>query len=306
MSALLWNLEQVSLRGRQAPRLHPLSVQLHAGCTAVIGYSGAGKTSLLNLLVGFEKPDSGTLTRPEGRIFWAPQNGGLWPHLTVREHFLTVRSGQPLPSELLRDFDLAHKLDSRPDELSEGEQSRLSVARALWSDASVLVMDEPLVHVDPARAEICWRAIRRHLGMNQYFLIFSTHSPETVLGEAKRALCLKEGRLLYDGSVHDLYQRPPTAELAGFLGPANWFEPEEARGWLGRDEPAARGWRPEQIQILPVADRVITVGSAPRFLGSVEEVELLHESTGQRRVVYHRPASNGLRPGQFVEIISLK
>ncbi len=301
MSSVLWNMDQVSLRGRQTPRLHPLTVQLHAGCTAVIGYSGAGKTSLLNLLVGFEKPDGGALTHPAGRVSWAPQNGGLWPHLTVREHFLTVRPGSPPPDDLLRDFDLTHKLASRPDELSEGEQSRLAVARALWTDAAVLVMDEPLVHVDPSRADRCWQAIRRHLAANDASLVFSTHSPETVLGEAGRALCLKAGRLLYDGSVDDLYRRPPSAELAGFLGPANWFAPEEARVWLDREEPAARCWRPEQIQVAPAARGTITVLAA-RFRGSVAEADLRHEPTGQRRRFYHRPASDRLRAGDPVTI----
>ncbi len=296
MSSVLWNLEQVSLRGRQSARLHPMTLQLHTGCTAVIGYSGAGKTSLLNLLVGFEKPDTGTLTKSAERIFWAPQNGGLWPHLTVREHFSTVRSGA-LPDELLADFDLAQKLDSRPDELSEGEQSRLSVARALWTRAPVLVMDEPLVHVDPARAGVCWQAIRRHLAATQASLIFSTHSPETVLGEAERALCLKAGRLVYDGTVDRLYHHPPTAELAGFLGPTNWFEPDDARFWLERHAPAPRSWRPEQIAIAP-ADRTVFTVLAARFRGSVAEVDLRHEPTGRERRFYHRPASNRLRPGE--------
>ena len=164
----LWSLTQAMLPGRQGPRLHPLTVQLHPGCTAVIGYSGAGKTSLLNLLVGFEKPGAGTVVHPATPVFWAPQDNGLWPHLTVREHFSVVRPGA-LPDDLLRDFDLAHKLARRPDELSEGEQSRLGVARALWSHAPVLVMDEPLVHVDPARAETCWRVIRRHLSRDRGF-----------------------------------------------------------------------------------------------------------------------------------------
>ncbi len=278
-----------------------MTVQLHTGCTAVIGYSGAGKTSLLNLLVGFEKPDAGTLAKPAGRIFWTPQNGGLWPHLTVREHFLIVRPGHPPPDGLLADFDLAHKLASRPDELSEGEQSRLSVARALWTNAPVLVMDEPLVHVDPARADVCWQAIRRHLAATNTSLVFSTHSPETVLGEAGRALCLKAGRLLYDGKVTDLYDQPPTAELAGFLGPTNWFEPDEARLWLDRDGFAPRSWRPEQIAIAP-ADRTVFTVLAARFRGSVAEVDLRHELSGQERRFYHRPASNRLQPGASAAI----
>src|ERR1043166_6290778 len=96
MSESLWKLERVFLQGDYRPRLRDVTLEIRPGVTAVIGQSGAGKTSLLNLLVGFEKPDRGSIS-PIHRfadspipVFWTPQDDGLWPHLSVSEHLETV------------------------------------------------------------------------------------------------------------------------------------------------------------------------------------------------------------------------
>jgi iron(III) transport system ATP-binding protein len=275
-------------------------LQLLEGVTAIVGYSGAGKTSLLNLLAGFEKPDGGLISGAPA-VAWAPQNGGLWPHLNVCEHLQTVCPATRKEEwmALLADFDLTGKLDSRPDELSEGEQSRLSVARALMMPSRVAVMDEPLVHVDPARTEVCWQAIRRHLASGEKSLIFSTHSSETVLGEASRVVCLGEGRLLYEGGVNDLYWRAPSAELARFLGPVNWFTPGEALQWLGVKEEKDICRRPEQIALAAAPDGRFSVETA-RFRGSAAAADLAELATGTIRRFYHRPSHDWLRPGDRV------
>ena len=122
---MLWQLANVSL----APnRLRDVTVAIHPGITAVVGHSGAGKTSLLNLLVDFEKPDHGTIqhTLP---VFWSPQDAGLWPHLTVREHIAAVGGA----ADVLAVFDLTERADCRPAVLSQGECSRLAVARAWFA-----------------------------------------------------------------------------------------------------------------------------------------------------------------------------
>src|SRR5687768_310155 len=127
----LWTLDDVTL----APaRLRGIWLQISRGVTAVLGWSGAGKTSLLNLLVGFEKPSSGSIhfSNPGTELMWVPQNGGLWPHCTVREHLALVRPDSD-STILLDTFDLRHREAARPDELSQGERSRLSIARALHS-----------------------------------------------------------------------------------------------------------------------------------------------------------------------------
>lgn len=305
MSAPLWQFEGVGL-GR---RLHDLTLRIEPGVTAVLGPSGAGKTSLLNLLVGFEKPDAGRLTAACNRgshripLFWAPADGGLWPHLTVSEHLHAVteeNAGQGTETaRWLEQFDLTSRRQSRPGTLSAGEQARLSVARALAANAAVLVMDEPLEHVDPSRVGEYWQIIRRYLAAKGASLVFATHSPRPVLAEAHRVICLADGRLQYDGEVEALYWRPASPELAGRLGDANWLEPEAARLWLQQAESQARCFRPEQISV-QLDGRSQFVVEAARFQGAVAEVEVRHEPTGAVRTFYHRPSSNHLAQGARV------
>ena len=311
MSGLLWTLNDVTLPGTERPRLEGVSCDISTGVTAVIGYSGAGKTSLLNLLAGFERPTRGRIERrfdDTGQrlpLYWVPQEDGLWPHETAAEHLQILAAGiadAPARVEkLLSEFDLIDKSDVVPDLMSQGERARLSVARALAGGAAVLVMDEPLVHVDPARADKYWRVLRNHLTQTDTSLVIATHSPETVLREAEHALCLKDGRLLHQGPVEALYYRPETPELAQFLGAANWLPPQEAQQWNVASPPESPCLRPEQIEIRPIAESPLVVETA-HFSGSIEEVELLNEDSHMRRTFFHRPAENRLRRGARVAI----
>ena len=291
----LWTLDHVSL----APsRLRDVSLILRPGVTAVIGWSGAGKTSLLNVLVGFEKAEGGSV-RGTASIAWVPQDGGLWPHCTAREHLAIARPDGDGLDTLLAAFDLAARAEARPHELSQGEQARLSVARALAAKAAVLVMDEPLAHVDPARAGNYWRVIREHLATTGASLVFSTHLPEIALGEAVRVVCLSEGRVVHDGPVRELYDAPPTAELMTFLGPGNWLTPDEAALWLGAEIKHPRCFRPEQVVIESAPGGEVVVCDA-RFRGTVEEAELQHPQAAVPRMFFHRPAGARLRAGERV------
>ena len=246
----IWQLEGVRHAGLDRARLEGITLEIRDGVTAVMGPSGAGKTSLLNLLVGFEEPAAGRLSfrRPEqsgAPLFWSPPDHGLWPHMSVEEHLRAVAPAEPdgadaSTRDLLAAFDLVECGDLRPERLSQGQCSRLSVARALASGATLLVLDEPLVHVDRARARSYWRWIRDHLRRRAASLVFATHDPETVLAEAQRVICLDGGRLRYDGDVESLYERPSSEDLARCLGRANWFEPGGARA-LDRRRGRSRG-----------------------------------------------------------------
>lgn len=290
--APLWTLDRVSLG---PARLREISATVGRGVTAVLGWSGAGKTSLLNLLVGFEKPERGIIAGPRS-VFWVPQNGGLWPHCTAREHLQVMKASAEKIDELLVSFDLADRAEARPAELSEGECARLSVARALSARAEVLVMDEPLVHVDPARVANYWRVIREHLATTGTPLVFATHEPERVLGEAQRVIYLREGEVLHVGEVGALYNDPPTRELMQSLGPGNWLTPEEAELWLDESCERARCFRPEQIEVAPANISHVLVRAAS-FRGAVAEVELHHLNAAVSRRFFHRPAGANLQPG---------
>jgi len=96
MSELLVEFENATLYGDHRPRLDDVSIAIPSGAIAIVGYSGAGKTSLLNLITQFERPDRGTVTwnlpQHDDRLpmYWVPQTEGLWPHLTVAEHLRVV------------------------------------------------------------------------------------------------------------------------------------------------------------------------------------------------------------------------
>ncbi|MHC5057045.1 MAG: ATP-binding cassette domain-containing protein [Planctomycetota bacterium] len=314
MPRALWKLEDVTLAGDAGrPRLAGVSLEILEGTTAVVGPSGAGKTSLLNVLVGYERPDSGAIVfglaqsdaagseralRFALPLFWVPQRGGLWPHLTALGHLGTVAPGRDADElrALLAEFDIDSRAEARPDQLSEGECSRLAVARALAADPAVLVMDEPLANVDPARVGGYWDVVRGRASERGAAMVFATHSPETVMREAERAVCVREGRVLYAGDVEPLYFRPATEELARCLGEANWLSPRDAREWLGRDEAEARCFRPQEIAVRPDEDGPLVVRSS-RFQGSVAEVELERAGTGERRRFFHRPSPTSMVDG---------
>lgn len=305
MTAPLWTLQEVRLGPAARPRLMVTAASIGSGVTAVIGESGAGKTSLLNLLVGFELPDAGRVefsppgTSPLPRA-WVPGDAGLWPHLSVREH---VRSVTPVPGppNWLEAFDLADVAGQRPETLSMGERSRLAVARSLASGAAVHVMDEPLVHVDAARRDRYWRVIRETLQQQNGSLVFATHSPEEVLCEAERVICIADGRIVWEGEVLSLYDDPPDLRTARFLGPVNWFDPEESGHWFDGTAPQPRCLRPEQLTLTPVDDGRFVV-SETRFAGSLAATDVRDTIRETTRTFYHRPAMQRVAPGMPVAL----
>jgi iron(III) transport system ATP-binding protein len=321
MTEFLWQLQDVSLTTAGVTRLQNINLVIQGGVTAVIGYSGAGKTSLLNLLAAMERPTHGSVIRsfPQTAsklpLYWVPQDGGLWPHWTVHRHLMAVSPQQSASGrdhdlsdfidELLNQFDLKHRQQAFPGDLSMGERSRLAVARSLATRANVLVMDEPLSHVDTVRRPAYWNIIRKQLKQNQTSLVFSTHEPETAIRESESAICLSDGRVLYAGSTMELYRHPESAEVARFLGPINWFSEQEAALWLKEEPPVKLALRPEQIRVLP-DEQADTQVVAFRFCGNYAETTLQKTKSTEQRTIVHRPTATDHQPGQHVrlEVIS--
>ncbi|MCA9075649.1 MAG: ATP-binding cassette domain-containing protein [Planctomycetaceae bacterium] len=311
MAETLWELSHVTLGRGSAPRLNDVSLTLCDGVTAVIGPSGAGKTSLLNLLVGFERPDAGAMTQRISAsderlpLAWVPPDFGLWPHLTVRQHLETVRPEQiysPEIDELLSAFNLDRLATVSVGRLSQGERSRLAVARALACDPLVLVMDEPLVHVDPASLDHYWRTISEHCVSRETALVFSTHAPDVVLREASRVVCLDAGRVSFDGTVDSLYASPPSREVARLLGPSNWFDAKETANWLPDREVSNQPVciRPSQLELAPSSNGSGLRVHRSRRVGTLIETEVEHEPTHDRRTLVHRPGDGPLTEGTRV------
>lgn len=219
----LWTLKQVTLQGSPRNRLESITLEILPGVTAVVGESGAGKSSLLGLLVGLDKPDSGSLTShlkpPHDRlpVYWLPPGNGLWSPLTVREHLAVVSPvSETTPSRIdsmLAAFDLQDLANSRPDDLSQGERGRLAMARALASEARVLILDEPLVHTSITKNEIYWRIVRDTCRQFESSLIIATHDLAAVRREAERIVILDRGRVVFSGDWRQNQEaRDPVAQ----------------------------------------------------------------------------------------------
>lgn len=321
----MFTVSHVILRGTNRPRLNDVSLTISGRRTAVMGYSGAGKTSLLNLLAGFETPDSGTIRiaapalsesasastlqgplGPDvGRIplFWVPQNGGLWPHLSAEQHLLSVNKSKELADEILCSLDLDHRKAAFPDELSQGERSRLALARALASNAEVLLMDEPLSHVDPVRKPGYWDVVASLIERSSSSIVFTSHEPETVLRRSDSVICLHEGSVVYQGPTRELYESPASAFLAEFLGPVNWLTAEELQHFrIQVDRPNGMAIRPERLSVVANGN-----GEAEYmkclFDGPYSESRIRSVTSGGSRIIKHQRLEVPLQEGVRVSLV---
>ena len=229
-----------------------ISVQ-SAEHVAVIGPSGAGKTTLLQLLGCSLKPTTGSFTLGEvnpwslsvkslqqlrGQLFLAPQVPPLPPRQRVVTAVLAGRLPQMglwaslrslfYPSHIdiadvaLARFDLREKLFERVDRLSGGERQRVGLARILASDAQLLLVDEPLSALDPARSEQAIKALTDIATQRKATLIATLHHVEMALKSFPRIIGMRDGQVVFDlpsanvseGDLQDLYAQH-LHELAG-------------------------------------------------------------------------------------------
>ncbi|WP_341890031.1 ATP-binding cassette domain-containing protein [Variovorax sp. YR752] len=213
-----------------APALQPLDLDIAAGeQVAVIGASGAGKTSLLQLLALAMRPSAGTLQldgvdpwalpraelqRLRGRLFLAPQVPPLPPRQRVVTAVLAGRlpamglaaslrslfypSDIPAAHAALERFDLADKLFERVDRLSGGERQRIGLARALLAPARLWLVDEPLSALDPTRARQAMATLVQGAAERGVTLVATLHQVDMALAHFPRIVGLREGKLMFD------------------------------------------------------------------------------------------------------------
>lgn len=315
MPNAVWDLRGVTLIGRDRPRLHDLSLAISGGVTAVMGSSGAGKSSLLGLLTEFEKPDAGSIefrapdTPADVPLFWSPQDDGLWPHLSAEQHIECVLPSQSRLGrssvEWLDLFCLEELKKALPDSLSQGERSRLAIARSLASEAAVLVLDEPLVHVDPLLAHRCWQLIAEHIEQCGTTVVLSTHDPGVVLKCAQNVICLDKGVIAFAGAVNELYLDPPSKELAWLLGPCNWLNQDDVDGGKAGVEPGQPGVcvRPSSLTLLPDSNARFVVESVLN-VAFVTEVQIRERESERRLTVFVSQGCGGVVMGDTVRIVA--
>lgn len=216
-----------------------VSVELHGRVTAVFGPSGAGKTSLLDLVAGLRRAksafiqlDDRVLTDAEQGIFvptrhrgigYVPQDLALFPHLSVRQNLLYGHNPNEAAHGLFRFEHIVDVLEIQPlvqrgvAQLSGGERQRVALARALLTSPRLLLLDEPLASLDlklKARILPYLTRIRDELRVP---MLYVTHDRFEALTMADDVLVLMNGKVAQTGGVQEVFNRPTNPEVAGFL-----------------------------------------------------------------------------------------
>jgi spermidine/putrescine transport system ATP-binding protein len=264
---------------------------------SLLGPSGAGKTSLLRMIAGFETPDAGTIyidgrsmeavppnRRPVNLVF---QSYALFPHMTVAENvaFGPTMQGVPradITSRVRLALDmvkLSSKEERLPSQLSGGEQQRVALARALVNRPSVLLLDEPLSALDQQLRQEMQVELKSIQARAACTFVCVTHHQEEALTMSDHVAVMHQGRVLQVGSPQDLYESPRSAFVARFIGVSN-----ELRGIVRRiDGERATVQSPEcvgEIQIILPIHPAIQVGSPVTLLIRPERLRLSTAAQG--------------------------
>jgi iron(III) transport system ATP-binding protein len=205
----------------------------------LLGPSGCGKTTILRTIAGFCQPDSGRVfigdeditglpphRRETGMVF---QSYALWPHMTVAGNVAFGLETRGIPrgesaarvAEALKMVRMEDCADRKPNQLSGGQQQRVALARALVIRPRCLLLDEPLSNLDAKlrlemRSEI--RRICKDAGLTA---VYVTHDQKEALSVADRLAVMDKGRLCQIGAPEEVYRRPNSKFVAGFIGETN-------------------------------------------------------------------------------------
>jgi len=249
----------------------------------MLGPSGSGKTTTLRVIAGFERPDAGrvelqgvdvTRVAPAQRaVNTVFQDYALFPHMTVAENIeyglrvkgMARRDRRARAEAMLEKVRLPGLGDRKPVQLSGGQRQRVALARAIVNGPPVLLLDEPLGALDlklRQEMQIFLKALQRDLGIT---FVYVTHDQEEALTMSDRLAVFNEGRIEQVGSPAEVYERPQTEFVAGFVGVSNVLERDGRRFTV----------RPEKIRMVdetggdgePGAVReVVYVGMVTRFI----------------------------------------
>jgi spermidine/putrescine transport system ATP-binding protein len=273
-------LENVVKRFDDVVAVDGISLEIPRGSFfALLGPSGCGKTTTLRMIGGFEQPTSGQIYLGDTEVEGLPpykrdvntvfQSYALFPHLTIFENvaFGLRRKGvdkaqvRTRVGEALELVDLAGRERRKPTQLSGGQQQRVALARALVNRPRVLLLDEPLGALDlklRKQMQLELKRIQHEVGIT---FVHVTHDQEEAMTMADAIAVMSAGRIDQLGTPTDLYERPQTAFVAGFLGKSNLLQGNVEDGGVrlrdgtlvnvetsGRSGPVAIGVRPEKVR----------------------------------------------------------
>jgi spermidine/putrescine transport system ATP-binding protein len=286
------SLKQVTKRFGDTVAVDDISLDIAQGSFfAMLGPSGCGKTTTLRMIGGFEGPSAGTIELAGREVTHKPpyqrdvntvfQSYALFPHLTIERNVAFGLQRKKVPKAELRQrvaealelVELQGYGNRKPAQLSGGQQQRVALARAIVNRPRALLLDEPLGALDlklRKQLQLELSRIQREVGIT---FVHVTHDQEEAMSMADTIAVMNQGRIEQLGAPEELYERPATAFVAGFLGACNLLDgelvarasdvvelvtPEGARLRVptdrvnGHDAAAVRvGVRPEKLRLVP-------------------------------------------------------
>ncbi len=293
--------------------LDSLDLDIASGeVVALLGPSGCGKSTTLQLVAGFVEPTAGEI-RIGDRVMSRPgmvvpperrgmslifQSYAIWPHKTVAENVAFGLQVRRMPKAEIAErvrghlstVQLAHLSDRYPSELSGGQQQRIALARALAVDPEILLLDEPLSNLDANLREEMRFEIRRLHDTTGVTMIYVTHDQTEAMVCADRIAVMNKGRIEQIGTAIEIYEKPRTKFVAGFIGRCNALSGTlrapgvvDAAGATLRaaDESGAAPGAAISVCIRPhrVALGTAPDGPANRLRGRIERVAYLGEAS---------------------------
>jgi putative spermidine/putrescine transport system ATP-binding protein len=260
---------------------------------SLLGPSGSGKTTLLRMIAGFERPDSGTIRLAGDDVTGRPpydrdvntvfQDYALFPHMTVGENVeygLRVKGvarseRKKRAEEALEMVRLPEYGTRKPIQLSGGQRQRVALARAIVNHPRVLLLDEPLGALDLKLRQEMQLELKRIQGEVGITFVYVTHDQEEALTMSDRLAVLNAGLIEQVGPPAEVYERPETEFVAGFVGVSNILErggrrftvrPEKIRLLTGGEQPAA-GMHVERGTIRDV----VYIGMVTRYVVDLDD-----------------------------------
>jgi molybdate transport system ATP-binding protein len=291
-----------------------------AGFTILFGASGAGKTTLLDCIAGLQTPDEGAIAIGEMALFdsqsrrnlppsrrsvgYLLQSLALFPHMTVEQNVqyglahLDGSEREARSREVLESFRILSLAKRRPGEISGGERQRVALARALVTRPRVLLLDEPLTALDTstkARIVDDLHAWNQRRGIP---ILYVTHVRDEVFALGENVLVLEAGRLVAQGSPHDVLQRPQSESVAQLAGFENIFQcsvialhPDHgtmtcriAGSTLDIEVPLTRSDAAQPLQVGIRAGDILVASAAPQGLSARNVLPGVVTSLQQRDV----------------------
>ena len=277
----------------------------------LLGPSGCGKTTLLRMIAGLLEPTSGRIELDGVDITELPskkrdlamvfQSYALYPHLSVRKNLAYPLRTQRTPkqetqrqvTEVAEMLEIGHLLDRLPKELSGGQRQRVAVGRALVRDPKAYLMDEPLSNLDAKlRTQTRHELTQLHRDLDATF-VYVTHDQIEAMTMATKIVVLNKGRIEQTGTPEQVYDRPESVFVAGFLGsPAmNLIDAQvieiDGAVSLAADGVAGELWpgRTDEFDVvLGIRPEQLVVGSAETRTGVtlVGEVEIVENLGGEQ------------------------